>query len=356
MRVSEWMYSGISGEFVEFTNMSQNAIDMTGWSFDDDHATAGAFDLSGFGVVQPGESVLITESPADAFRTAWGLSPSVKIIGELGVTTGHNLARNDEINLYDPNDVLIDRLTYGDQTYPGTIRTQNISGQSCRESIGQDDVAAWEHSAVGDEYGSFTASTGETGSPGSYVAPSCNPCTGPGIGTQPASQNVCSSAGVTFSVVSTGTGPLAYQWQVESAPPGSGDFTNLADGLLAGVASIAGANTATITLTDLVVGGAASFRCLVSNSCGSETNERRRSAGHLRLRRRPELRRRRGPVGPFDAIVQLRRHRRSDARAGRPGWRRRRHAHGPFDPAVGVRLRVPVTLEIAAQTCSALYR
>jgi hypothetical protein len=196
----------------------------------------------------------------------------VKIIGELGVTTGHNLARNDEINLYDPNDVLIDRLTYGDQTYPGTIRTQNISGQSCRESIGQDDVAAWEHSAVGDEYGSFTASTGETGSPGSYVAPSCNPCTGPGIGTQPASQNVCSSAGVTFSVVSTGTGPLAYQWQVESAPPGSGDFTNLADGLLAGVASIAGANTATITLTDLVVGGAASFRCLVSNSCGSETS------------------------------------------------------------------------------------
>jgi hypothetical protein len=92
MRITEWMYSRASGEFIEFTNMSHTAIDMTGWSFDDDHVTAGAFDLSAFGLVQPGESVVITESAAETFRTAWGLAPTVKIIGDLGVITGHNLA------------------------------------------------------------------------------------------------------------------------------------------------------------------------------------------------------------------------------------------------------------------------
>ncbi len=34
---------------------------MTGWSFDDNHGQPGAFSLSAFGIVQPGESVIITE-------------------------------------------------------------------------------------------------------------------------------------------------------------------------------------------------------------------------------------------------------------------------------------------------------
>jgi hypothetical protein len=176
MRITEWMYSGTSGEFIEFTNMSTDPIDLAGWSFDDDHEVPGAFDLSGFGVVAPGESVVITEAVASAFRTAWGLGAGVKVIGELGVTSGNNLARNDEINLYDATDALIDRLAFGDQTFPGTIRTQNASGQTCRENLGGNDVAAWELAVAGDRYGTIAASTGEKGTPGSYAAPSCNDC------------------------------------------------------------------------------------------------------------------------------------------------------------------------------------
>ena len=46
MRITEWMYNGkldgnSLGEFVEFTNVGSSAIDMTGWSFDDDSRTAG---------------------------------------------------------------------------------------------------------------------------------------------------------------------------------------------------------------------------------------------------------------------------------------------------------------------------
>jgi hypothetical protein len=173
MRITEWMYQGTSGEFVEFTNMGDVPIDMTGWSFDDDHAVPGAFDLSGFGVVQPGESVVITEALPDGFRAAWGLGAEVKIIGELGAVTGNNLGRTDQIHLFNAGGELVDRLAYGDQIFPGSIRTQNASGQTCVESVGQDDVFTWELSAVDDAYGSFAASTGDVGTPGSYVAPSC---------------------------------------------------------------------------------------------------------------------------------------------------------------------------------------
>jgi hypothetical protein len=53
MQISEWMYSGTSGEFIEFTNIGPAAVDMTGWSYDDDSQMPGTVDLSAFGVVAP---------------------------------------------------------------------------------------------------------------------------------------------------------------------------------------------------------------------------------------------------------------------------------------------------------------
>ncbi len=173
MRITEWMYSGDSGEFIEFTNISKSAVDMAGWSFDDNHREPGAFDIGGFGIVQPSESVVLTESVAADFRTAWGLGSEVGVIGELGVAAGHNISRNDELNLYDDAGELVDRLLYGDEDSPGTIRTRDASGQTCRDYIGQNDVFGWELSTPGDKYGSFEATTGEAGTPGAYNAPSC---------------------------------------------------------------------------------------------------------------------------------------------------------------------------------------
>ncbi|MFO0832621.1 MAG: lamin tail domain-containing protein [Phycisphaerales bacterium] len=152
----------------EFTNISVNPVDMTGWSYDDDHALAGAFDLSAFGTVQPGESVVLCEATAAGFRTAWNLIAAVKVIGGLGSTGigGNNLARNDEINLFGADDVLVDRLTFGDQTYTGTIRTQNFSGQAVCSNLGQDDVHGWVRSVIADQ---FASTAGDVGTPGRYL-------------------------------------------------------------------------------------------------------------------------------------------------------------------------------------------
>lgn len=173
LRITEWMYSGLGGEFIEFTNRSNQAIDLAGWSMDDSNAVPGAFPLGAAGILAPGESVVVTEAVATTFRSAWGLAPETRVIGELGVASGNNLGRSDQIHLYDAGGMLEDRLYYGDQTYPGTIRTQNASGQVPCAAIGLNDVAAWQLSVVGDAYGSVASTTGDVGSPGVFIATSC---------------------------------------------------------------------------------------------------------------------------------------------------------------------------------------
>lgn len=179
IRITEWMYNNFP-EYVEFTNVGNAPIDMSGWSYDDDSRTPGAFDLSAFGVVRPGESVLITEGDAEAFRASWSLPASIKIIGEYT----NNLGRNDEINLFDADGNLVDRLTYGDQSFPGSIRTQNRGGVPISfDALGANDVFQW---AFADElpgggpidltevYGSvgfFVNDLGQTGNPGYFFIP-----------------------------------------------------------------------------------------------------------------------------------------------------------------------------------------
>ncbi|MGQ0628960.1 MAG: CotH kinase family protein [Phycisphaerales bacterium] len=276
MRVTEWMYSGPSGEFIEFTNLSAAPIDMSGWSFDDDHAVPGAFPLTAFGVVQPGESVLLTEADPTAFRTAWGLPASVKVIGALGAVGvgGNNLARNDEINLYNSSGTLVDRLTYGDQSFPGTVRAQNNSGQTCRETIGQDSIVGWVRSSAMDVYGSFASAAAELGTPGMFSVPFCNGCVVPSVGTAPAAQSACPGGEVGATVVAAGTGPLAYQWQIESAPLGSGSFTDLEDGLIAGLGTVTGVDSASIMIESLsATTSGVNIRCVITNGCGSIASE-----------------------------------------------------------------------------------
>lgn len=168
IRITEWMYDGTGGEFVELTNVGAAPIDLTGWSYDDDSRLPGVFSLSGFGVVAPGESVIFTEVSADAFRTNWGLPDSVKVLG--GYT--NNLGRNDEINIFDASNTLVDRLTYGDSTFaPGSIRTQGISGNAFLADLGTNDVYAWFLSAPGDLFNSYFSNAGTFGNPGYYYIP-----------------------------------------------------------------------------------------------------------------------------------------------------------------------------------------
>ncbi len=172
VEITEWAYSGAEGEFIEFTNLGAAPVDFANWVYDDESrlstAAAGGFDLSGFGVVQAGESVVLTEGNASAFRAAWGLGAGVKVVG--GFT--NNLGRNDEINLFDASGTLVDRLRYGDSSYaPGTIRTQNVSGNpgTLADLLPSTVSPGWVLSAVGDSFGSVMSAGGDIGNPGVFA-------------------------------------------------------------------------------------------------------------------------------------------------------------------------------------------
>lgn len=171
IEITEWVYQGTVNEqpeYIEFTNVGPAAVDMAGWSFDDDSAVAFTFDVSGFGVVAPGESVILTDVTADEFRTLWGLGAGVKVVGSLSA----NLGRNDTMNLFDAGGSLVDSLAYGDQNYPGTVRVRYAS---CNVPAGEYDQpqiqATWVLSTVGDSFGSWQNGNGDIGSPGIIPEP-----------------------------------------------------------------------------------------------------------------------------------------------------------------------------------------
>ncbi len=186
--ITEWMYNE-TPEFMEFTNIGTTAINMNGWYFSDSNrdweksSPNTYFDLSAFGLVAAGESVLLAEGDAEAFRLAWGLPGTIKIIGGLGASggvSGPNLGRNDEINLYDgTGETPVDRLTYGDQDFPGSIRTVDRSGVTTVDNYGTNNVSEWffadENLTLVDSFenatpGSYWISAGgQTGNPG--IAP-----------------------------------------------------------------------------------------------------------------------------------------------------------------------------------------
>ena len=175
--ITEWMYNPTqsppkASEFVEVTNVGGAPVDMTTYSFDDDSRTPGSFSLAALGSLAPGESGLIIETTAAAFRADWGLGASVKI-AELNT---NNLGRNDEINIFNGT-TLADRLTYGDQNISGTIRTQGTSGvpTSC-QALGANTVGAWVFSQSGVD-GAKKSLSGDTGSPGASPLGTCGPVT-----------------------------------------------------------------------------------------------------------------------------------------------------------------------------------
>jgi hypothetical protein len=81
----------------------------------------------------------------------------------------------------------------------------------------------------------------------------------PSIITQPQGQSVLAGLGATFTVVAGGQTPLSYQWSLNA--------TNLTNSI-----HIAGANSATLTISNLVAGDAGNYQVVVSNSHGTATS------------------------------------------------------------------------------------
>lgn len=83
---------------------------------------------------------------------------------------------------------------------------------------------------------------------------------GPTFTTQPTDQVACVGNSASFTVASASSG-LSYQWKKGT--------TNISNG-----GTISGATTATLTISSVVAGDAATdYNCEITNSCGSETSD-----------------------------------------------------------------------------------
>ena len=171
VQITEWMYTGPGGEFIEFTNLGESAVDFNGWVYDDNSrfntVALGGFSLSELGVLLPGQSAVLTESNAIDFRSEWSLNAGISVLG--GYT--NNLGRGDEINLFDAAGNLVDRLTYGDQVFAGTVRTQERSGTpgALADLLPQTVTTGWVLSTAGDAFGSYASASGAIGNPGQFT-------------------------------------------------------------------------------------------------------------------------------------------------------------------------------------------
>lgn len=75
----------------------------------------------------------------------------MKVVGN----NAANLGRADEINLFDANGTLVDRLTCGDQSFAGTVRAHNRSGTplSLADLAPHAVTTGWVLATAGDAFG-----------------------------------------------------------------------------------------------------------------------------------------------------------------------------------------------------------
>ena len=160
----------VGGDWFEVTNVSANAVDITGWRVDDSsNAFATAIALNGITSIAPGESVIFIEgSPAivDTFKTVWfGASPPAGL--QVGTYQGSGIGLStggDAVNLFTAGGVRHSGVTFGSADATSPFQTFD-------NTAALNDAAISQLSEAGVN-GAFVAATSavEIGSPG-FSAP-----------------------------------------------------------------------------------------------------------------------------------------------------------------------------------------
>jgi hypothetical protein len=160
-------------EFVQVTNLGSTSVNMAGWSEDDSHDTPDVtgHSLTGLGILQPGESGIITQATPADFINFWGAANLPANLPIVGPYTNDELnTDSDTIYLFNSAKVLADELVYS-TTNGGSA--DSVVRNAPLDAPGKNDNALWSNSFLGDDYGSFRAAQQATtiGNPGYYVVP-----------------------------------------------------------------------------------------------------------------------------------------------------------------------------------------
>lgn len=121
MADSRHLDTSINGDWWEITNNGNSAVNLAGYSWDDESNTSGLQSFPAH-IIQPTHSVILLKEGTDTaiapFRNAWGIDGSVKIFVESDFETfpGFSGGAGDTIYLYQPNGTLEDSFDFGPST------------------------------------------------------------------------------------------------------------------------------------------------------------------------------------------------------------------------------------------------
>jgi hypothetical protein len=118
-----------NGDWWELYNNSGSAVDLSGYSWDDDSAIAGSVVFNAGISLAPGESLIVIEettSHVETFRAIWGLGAGVQILGQESFTyvawPGLGAA-GDVLYVYDAASNQLATAATGNQSAPNGGRT-----------------------------------------------------------------------------------------------------------------------------------------------------------------------------------------------------------------------------------------
>lgn len=145
-----------NGDWFEITNTGATAVNIAGYSFDDDDRISGA--SGGFPpyVLQSGASMIVlNDAPDTTFRSLWNLDLSIRVISKSEISNFPGLgSAGDEVNLFNNSGGLVDRFTFGAATEGFSFAKYN-DGQSVPGGLSSNSVlGAYESDDPSDDVAS----------------------------------------------------------------------------------------------------------------------------------------------------------------------------------------------------------
>jgi hypothetical protein len=230
-------------EFIELRNISDHAVAL----FEPLYPT-NTWRVNGLGFVFPpnvtvssnGLVLIVSTEPA-AFRAKYDVPAGVAVLGPFAGTLQDSgerleLQRPDASGTNGISYITVDEVRYNDRA-PWPPGADGGGPSLQRRAL----------SAYGNDPGNWEAALP---TPGAGFSPGPAPF----ITSQPQSQTIVASQGVTFSVTAAGAAPLYYQWLFNDNP-------------------ISGATNAALVLTDVPPSKAGRYSAIVYNASGSATSE-----------------------------------------------------------------------------------
>ena len=145
-----------NGDWFEITNTGSTAINVAGYSFDDDDRLAGASGGFPAYVLQSGASMIVlNEASNTTFRSLWNLDLPIRVIANAEISNFPGLgSAGDEVNLFNNSGGLIDRFTFGAATEGFSFAKYN-DGQSVPGGLSSNSVlGAYESDDPSDDVAS----------------------------------------------------------------------------------------------------------------------------------------------------------------------------------------------------------